>query len=133
MELVRWRPRRSLPVVQDEMDRAFDRLLRNWWTPAAFSEFDWNPSVEVIGAQGTYFVIGYSESQNMAGATRLIGIVPERIGFVPEQRFLVGFGEWVLDGVRVAFEYSHIVDYSVREGGTGHSADGIFGMLTYEW
>jgi len=47
MELVRWRPRRDLPVGRDEIDRAFDRLLRNWWTPAAFSEFDWNPSVDV--------------------------------------------------------------------------------------
>lgn len=47
MELVRWRPRRNLPVAQGEIDRAFDRLLRNWWTPATFSEFDWNPSVDV--------------------------------------------------------------------------------------
>jgi HSP20 family protein len=47
MELVRWRPRRDVPAVQDDIDRAFDRLLRNWWTPATFSEFDWNPSVDV--------------------------------------------------------------------------------------
>lgn len=47
MEMVRFRPRRNLPVVQGEIDRAFDRLLRNWLAPATFSEFDWNPSVDV--------------------------------------------------------------------------------------
>ncbi|MBD3368652.1 MAG: Hsp20 family protein [Candidatus Eisenbacteria bacterium] len=47
MELVRWRPRRNLPAVQDELDRAFDRLLRNWMSPASLSEFDWNPSVDI--------------------------------------------------------------------------------------
>ncbi len=45
----------------------------------------------------------------------------------------MGFGEWVLDGARVAVEYSHIVDYSEEEGGTGKSADGVFMQLTYEW
>jgi hypothetical protein len=44
----------------------------------------------------------------------------------------VGVGEWVLDGLRVAFEYSHIIDYS--EGlGTGNDADGVFMQVTYEW
>ncbi len=49
MELVRWRPRRSLPTPQDEFDRAFDRLLRTWWSPFSFpfSDLDWNPSVDV--------------------------------------------------------------------------------------
>jgi len=47
MELVRWRPRRHLPAEHEDIDRAFARLLQNWWTPATFSEFDWNPSVHV--------------------------------------------------------------------------------------
>jgi HSP20 family protein len=56
MELVRWRPRRNLPVGQDEIDRAFDRLLGNWWTPATFSEFDWNPSVDVAETESEIIV-----------------------------------------------------------------------------
>ena len=32
-------------------------------------QFDWNPYVEVIGAQGTYFVIGYSESSDLGGCS----------------------------------------------------------------
>ena len=103
------------------------------WRISLGYQFDWNPSVEVIGAQGTYMTIGYSESHDLAGVTRVIGAEAMRVGFVPERRFLVGFGEWVLDGVRVSVEYSHVVDYSEEEGGTGNSADSVFTQLTYEW
>ncbi len=107
-------------------------------TPSAWQislgyQFDWNPYVEEIGAQGTYFAIGYSESHGLAGVTRVIDGEEMRIGFAPRKRFLVGVGEWVADGLRVAVEYSHIVDYSEDEGGTGNSANGYFGVLTYEW
>jgi len=47
MELVRWRPRRYVPAVSDDIDRAFDRLMRNWVSPVSFSELDWNPSIDV--------------------------------------------------------------------------------------
>jgi len=91
------------------------------WQVALGYQFDWNPAVEIIGAQGTYFTIGYSESEDLAGVTRLIGgdpgaippvpPTPVRVGFVPERRLSVGMGEWVLDGLRVAIEYSHAIDY----------------------
>ena len=96
-------------------------------------QFDWNPSVEVIGAQGTYLVAGYSESDDLAGVTRIIGLVPTRVGFVPEKRLSLGIGEWILPGVRVAVEYSHAIDYSIAEGGTGNTADGVFTQVTMEW
>ena len=48
MELVRWRPRRHLPIARDDMDRAIDRLMRQWASPFSFSETGWNPSVDVI-------------------------------------------------------------------------------------
>jgi HSP20 family protein len=48
MELVRWRPRTRLPIVQDDIDRAFERLMRQWASPVSFSEAGWNPSVDVI-------------------------------------------------------------------------------------
>jgi len=47
MELVRWRPRRDLPALPDDVDRAFDRMLRSWMGPVSFSEFSWNPVVDV--------------------------------------------------------------------------------------
>jgi hypothetical protein len=92
----------------------------------------------VIGAQGTYFTIGYSESSDLAGVSRIfdpLAPIPvvTRVGFVPEKRLSVGIGEWVLDGLRVALEYSYVIDYDEAEGGTGNDANGVFWQLTYEW
>lgn len=110
------------------------------WQIAFAYQFDWNPTVEIIGAQGTYVAIGYSESQDLAGVQRNIaaaGDPPDliRVGNVPERRFSAGVGEWVLDGLRVAFEYSHAIDYGFdpSTGATGNSADGVFMQVTYEW
>ncbi|MGQ0656974.1 MAG: hypothetical protein ACT4NU_02590 [Chromatiales bacterium] len=118
----------------DDLGQAFSISPGSWQIQFAY-QFDFNPSVVEIGAQGTYFVVGYSESEDLAGARRLIGdpLMPTRVGFVPEKRLNVGVGEWVLESLRVAVEYSHAWDYSIAEGGTGNSADGIFGQLTYEW
>ncbi len=109
------------------------------WQVSMGYQFDWNPSVVEVGAQGTYLALGYSESYDLAGVTEEIGpplFAPEkvRVGFVPKKRFVVGMGEWVLDSLRVAVEYSHIVDYPIGEGlGSGRSANGFFGVVTYEW
>jgi hypothetical protein len=107
------------------------------WQVSLGYQFDWNPQVEVIGMQGTYLAMSYSESYDLAGVTDFVGdpLAPTllRVGFVPERRLSVGVGEWVLDGVRVAVEYSHIVDYDVADGGTGNSANGYFFQLTYEF
>ena len=107
------------------------------WQIAFAYQFDWNPTVEIIGLQGTYVTIGYSESQDLAGVEKNIGDLANpvlvRVGNVPEKRLTAGVGEWVLDGLRVAFEYSHAIDYGTDEGGTGNSADGVFMQVTYEW
>jgi hypothetical protein len=108
------------------------------WQFSLGYQFDWNPTVEVIGAQGTYFTIGYSESFDLAGVNRIfdpLAPIPvvDRVGFVPEKRLSVGIGEWVLDGLRVALEYSYVIDYDEAEGGTGNDANGVFWQLTYEW
>jgi hypothetical protein len=103
------------------------------WQLSLTYQFDWNPWVEMIGAQGNYIAIGYSESNDLAGVTRVINGVRSRVGAVPKRRLLLSVGEWVLDGVRVALEFNHSVDYPVEEGGTGRSAAGIFSSLTYEW
>ena len=101
------------------------------WQVSLGYQFDWNPWVEVIGEKGTYLAIGYSESQDLAGVTDFDG--KSRVGFVPRRRFLVNVSEWVLDGVRLSVEYSHNVDYSLSQGGTGNSANGVFSGITYVW
>lgn len=106
------------------------------WQISFAYQFGWHRLVEVIGAQGTYFTMGYSESQDLSGATRAVGdpLAPTllRVGNVAERRISVGMGEWVMPGVRVALEYSHEWDYD--EGlGTGNGADGVFWQMTYEW
>jgi hypothetical protein len=103
------------------------------WQVSLGYQFDWNPWVEQIGEQGTYFTIGYSQSQDLGGVEQSSDGELVKVGFVPERRLLVSVGEWVLDGLRVAVEYSHNWDYSVKEGGTGNSAHGVFGTFTYVW
>ena len=103
------------------------------WQLSLGYQFDWNPWVEAIGAQGTFVAIGYSESRDLAGATQVINGESSRVGFLPRRRLLLTAGEWVLDGVKVAVEYSRNWDYSINEGGTGKSANGVFTTLTYTW
>lgn len=130
--ILEWNGVVSDTVFQDDLSQNHTLRPEAWQVQIAY-QFDWNSAVEVIGAQGTYFVLGYSESQDLAGVTREIDMVQTRVGFVPRKRFLVGLGEWVLDGLRVAVEYSHAVDYDLNQGGTGNTADGFFMQLTYEW
>jgi hypothetical protein len=110
------------------------------WQVALGYQFDWNPWVEAIGAQGTYVAIGFSRSQDLAGVTLTSGITPSnpagtanRVGFVPQSRILVTAAEWVLEGGKIALEYSHDWDYPVSKGGTGKQANGFFLDLTYVW
>jgi HSP20 family protein len=56
MELVRWRPRNYIPSASNEIDRAFDRMVRNWVSPVSFSEFDWNPSIDVSESENDFVV-----------------------------------------------------------------------------
>lgn len=103
------------------------------WQVSLGYQFDWNPWVQEIGAQGSYVSLGYSQSRDLAGATRLIAGEATRVGFVPKRRIILTAGEWVLDGLRWVVEYSHNQDYSPAEGGTGRSASGLFTTLTYVW
>jgi hypothetical protein len=58
---------------------------------------------------------------------------PTRVGFVPQTRVTVTAGEWVLDGLKWAVEYSHNWDYPTSKGGTGNQANGVFTTLTYNF
>ena len=103
------------------------------WQLSLGYQFDWNPWVQEIGAQGTFAAIGYSQSRDLAGVTQLLGGVPTRAGFAPRSRLLLTVGEWVVDGVRVVVEYSRESDYAVSAGGTGKSATSLTTKLTYAW
>lgn len=104
------------------------------WQVSLGYQFDWNPWVEAIGAQGNYLAIGYSESRDLAGVMHVSnGGEQERVGFLPRRRFLVSLGEWVLDNLRFAIEYSRNWDYRTNEGGTGKHADGVLSQLTLVW
>jgi hypothetical protein len=99
------------------------------WQVSLGYQFDWNPWVVEIGQQGNYISIAYSGSKDMAGVTDLVNGVPTRVGFVPQHRLFVTLGEWPIDGLRVAVEYSVNWDYAQSAGGTGQVAHGVFGMV----
>ena len=99
------------------------------WQASIAYQFDWNPWVTEIGAQGDFISVGYSGSKDMAGVTILTNGLPTRIGFVPQHRLFLTGGEWVMDGLKVAVEYSANWDYSVSNGGTGRVAHGGFGLI----
>jgi hypothetical protein len=99
------------------------------WQVALAYQFDWNPWMKEIGAQGNFISVAYSGSHDMAGAIALINGVPTRIGFVPENRLFITAGEWVMEDLKVAVEYSVNWDYSPGRGGTGEVVHGIFGLV----
>ena len=116
----------------DDLDSRVSIEPEAWQIELGY-QFDWNPWVEEIGAQGTYLAFGYSESRDLGGVMQTINDEPTRVGFVPKRRFLVTAGEWVLEGVRFSIEYSHNVDYPKDQNGTGNSADAIFSAVTLVW
>jgi uncharacterized coiled-coil protein SlyX len=99
------------------------------WQFSVGYQFDWNPWVLEIGHQGNFISVGYSGSSDMAGVTDLINGVPTRVGFVPQNRLFVTAGEWPMDGLKVAVEYSANWDYPVSSGGTGRLAHGVFAQV----
>jgi len=103
------------------------------WQVSLGYQFGWNPWVEKIGEQGDYLAITYSGTSNLAGATQLIGGVPTRVGFAPQTRLSLTAGEWVLEGLQLAIEYSIDWDYSKKDGGTGNIGNGFFTALTYNF
>jgi hypothetical protein len=99
------------------------------WQASIAYQFDWNPWVQEIGAQGDFISLGYSGSKDMAGVSILQNGVPTRIGFVPQHRLFLTGGEWVMEGLKLAVEYSANWDYPVSAGGTGKVAHGVFGLI----
>jgi hypothetical protein len=103
------------------------------WQVSLGYQFDWNPWVEKIGEQGTFVAITYSGTSSLAGATQIIGGQPTRVGFAPQTRLSLTAGEWVLEGLRLAIEYTIDRDYPKKDGGTGNIGNGFFTALTYNF
>ena len=119
-------------VFTDDIGTQF-RIKPSAWQVSAGYQFDWNPWVESIGGQGTYVSVGYSRSNDLGGATQLIGTERNRVGSLPRSRLTLTAGEWVLEGLKVQLEYSRITDYAITQGGTGASGNGVQMTLTYAW
>jgi HSP20 family protein len=82
MELVRWRPRRYVPAVSGDIESAVDRMMRGWVSPVSFSEFDWNPSIDV------------SESDNeIVVKAEIPGVSPEDVDISVDANNLIISGE----------------------------------------
>src|SRR6266403_1243757 len=103
------------------------------WQVSVARQFDWNPWLESIGSQGTYVALGYSRSRDLGGVTQLINDAPTRVGSVPEARLILTAAEWVVEGVRLALEYSRNWDYPTSKGGTGRRAEEIQFALMLTW
>ncbi len=103
------------------------------WAVSMGYQFDWNPWVTGIGAQGTFAAISYSESRGLAGVALVSGGAASRVGFLPKQRLTMTLGEWLADGVKLVFEYSLTRDYAPAEGGTGATGRGLSAVLSYSW
>src|SRR5467141_3428956 len=103
------------------------------WQVSLARQFDWNPWLESIGSQGTYVALGYSRSRDLGGVTQLINDAPTRVGSVPEARLILTAAEWVVEGVRLALEYSRNWDYPTSKGGTGRRAEEIQFALMLTW
>lgn len=103
------------------------------WQVGLGYQFDWNPWVDAIGAQGDYLALGFSRSGDLAGVNDVVNNTPSRVGFVPESRLLLTAAEWVFENARLAVEYSHNWDYPKSKGGTGKQVDGAFVALTLVW
>ena len=73
-----------------------------------------------IFSKKTYIALGYSETEELAGA-------------FPERRKIATIGRWLLDNVLLAFDYAYDEDYARAFDGTGRSADAFTLRLTYEW
>jgi len=124
---------------QDDVGRRIQIAPAAWQASLAY-QFDWNPWVDKIGEQGSYVALTYSGTSDMAGVTQLVRRVgrprkqflgdPNRVGFLPRTRLALTAGEWVLDGVELAIEFSADWDYGRKDGGTGRVASGVFTSLT---
>ncbi len=127
-----WNGAISQAKIVDDLDKSVS-IKPSAWQVALGYQFDWNPWVEAIGAQGNYLAIGYSESHDLAGVTQVTDGQPSRVGSLPRRRLVVGVGEWVLDNLRFAIEYSRNWDYPKNQGGTGNTAEGVISQLTLVW
>lgn len=130
-----WNGATQSAVFVDGQGKAVSIMPSAWQVSMGY-QFGWNPWVGTIGSQGTFAALSYSETKDLAGVMSPTTGTPatsSRIGFLPKQKLTATLGEWLMDGVKLVFEYSVSRDYSVAEGGTGNLGRGLFAMLAYAW
>jgi hypothetical protein len=127
-----WNGATKKATIVDDRNRTREISPRAWQVGAIY-QLGWNSGVEQLGAQGTYLAVDYSESLDFQGITAIPAGLALRVGSLPQRRFLLTVGEWVLDGLRASFEYSYIKDYPTTDRGTGQSGNGVQALLTYDW
>jgi hypothetical protein len=127
-----WNGATKKATVVDDRNRVREISPRAWQVGALY-QLGWNSGVEQLAAQGTYVAVDYSETLDFQGITAIPAGLALRVGSLPQRRFLLTVGEWVLDGLRVSFEYSYIKDYPTTDRGTGQSGNGVQALLTYDW
>jgi len=69
----------------DGLGIARNMMPMTWQASIAY-QFDWNPWIQEIGAQGDFISLGYSGSKDMAGVSILQNGVPTRIGFIASRK-----------------------------------------------
>ena len=127
-----WNGAIARAVFDDDAGRQVS-IRPSAWQVALGYQIDWNPWVEGVGSQGTYLALGYSQSRDLAGVTRVLHNVPSRVGNLPRTRWTLTAGEWVQEGLKLQVEYSRLTDYAIDQGGTGASGSAIQMTLTYAW
>lgn len=116
----------------DGLGNSVNRAPSAWQVSLGY-QFDWNPWVEEIGAQGNYITIGYSETNDLQGVTQVVNGEQSLTGELPKRRFIIGAGEWVLDNLQYSIEYNLNQDYPKSNGGTDGWAYGFFSQITTVW
>ena len=127
-----WNGALTRATFTDDANKTINSKPSAWQLTLGY-QLDWNPWVETIGAQGTFISVGYSQSRDLAGATRVFETATTRAGFTPKRRLLFTLGEWVADGLKVVVEFSRNWDYAINENGTGRVVPGLFTTMTYQW
>ena len=76
------------------------------WQASIAYQFDWNPWIQEIGAQGDSYRWDIPAARTWRACRSCKNGIPTRIGFVPQHRLFLTGGEWVMDALKVAVEYS---------------------------
>ena len=91
----------------------YDILPRAWQLELGYT-------TEIFFGTKTYVAVNYSRTYDL-------------LGQFPKKRFLATAGSWLVENIRLAFEYGYDQDYSKVWQGTGRDSNYYTLRMTYEW